>query len=65
MRTILDFFRKFFPYIRGHYASFAIAIASVLVVALCSAGITYLIEPLLDTLSGKIPRANPLFSLRN
>ncbi|TLD90133.1 ABC transporter ATP-binding protein [Helicobacter sp. MIT 03-1616] len=62
MRTILDFFRKFFPYIRGHYASFAIAIASVLVVALCSAGITYLIEPLLDTLSGKIPRANPLFS---
>ncbi len=62
MRTILDFFKKFFPYIKGHYASFAIAICASLVVAACTAGITYLLEPLLDTLSGKTPRANPLFS---
>lgn len=62
MRTILDFFRKFFPYIRGHYGSFAIAISASIVVALCTAGITYLIDPLLDTLSGKTPRANPFFS---
>lgn len=62
MRTILDFFKKFFPYIKGHYLTFAIAILASLVVALCSAGTAYLIEPLLDTLSGKIPRANPLFS---
>lgn len=62
MRIILDFFRKFFPYIKGHYISFGIAIVASLVVAICTAGITWLIEPLLDTLSGKIPRANPLFS---
>ncbi|MCH5314193.1 MAG: ABC transporter ATP-binding protein [Helicobacter sp.] len=62
MRTIINFFKKFFPYIKGHYISFGIAIIASLVVAFCSAGITYLIEPLLDTLSGKIPRANPLFS---
>lgn len=62
MRTIINFFSKFFPYIKGHYISFAIAIGASIVVAICTAGITYLIEPLLDTLSGKIPRANPLFS---
>lgn len=62
MRTILDFFHKFFPYIKGHYISFTVAICAALTVAFCTAGITYLIEPLLDTLSGKTPRANPLFS---
>ena len=62
MRLIIDFFRKFFPYIKGHYPSFAIAISASIVVALCTAGITYLIDPLIDTLSGKVPRANPLFS---
>lgn len=61
MSYIIDFFKKFFPYIRGHYLSFCIAISASLVVALCTAGITYLIEPLLDTLQGKTPRANPLF----
>ncbi len=62
MRTILEFFKKFFPYIKGHKLSFAIAIIASLVVGLCTAGTAYLIDPLLDTLSGKVPRANPFFS---
>lgn len=62
MRLIFTFFKRFFPYIKGHYFSFGIAICASLIVAFCNAGITYLIEPLLDTLSGKVPRANPLFS---
>lgn len=65
MRLILNFFRKFFPYIRGHYGSFGIAIIASIVVAVCTAGITYLIEPLLDVLSNKTPRANPLFSFES
>lgn len=62
MRTIFDFFRKYLPYIKGHTFSFAIAIGASLVVAACTAGIAYLIEPLLDTLQGKTPRATPFFS---
>ncbi|TLD81021.1 ABC transporter ATP-binding protein [Helicobacter sp. MIT 05-5293] len=62
MRLIIDFFRKFLPYMVGHRVSFAIAITASIVVALCTAGITYLLEPLIDMLSGKTPRANPLFS---
>ena len=62
MLTILNFFKKFFPYIKGHYLSFLITIIASLVVAICSAGTAYLIEPLLDTLTGKVPRANPFFS---
>nr|WP_317404579.1 ABC transporter ATP-binding protein [uncultured Helicobacter sp.] len=62
MRTIFDFFRKYLPYIKGHTFSFVIAIGASLVVAACTAGIAYLIEPLLDTLQGKTPRATPFFS---
>ena len=62
MRVIVEFFRRFLPYIRGHYLFFGIAISASLVVAVCSAGTAYLIEPLLDTLSGRVPRATPLFS---
>lgn len=62
MRLIIDFFRKFLPYIKGHRISFVIAITASIVVALCTAGVTYLLEPLIDMLSGKTPRANPLFS---
>ena len=47
---------------RGHTFSFIIAISASLVVAACTAGIAYLIEPLLDTLQGKTPRATPFFS---
>ena len=61
MRTIFDFFRKYLPYIKGHKFSFFIAISASLVVAACTAGIAYLIEPLLDTLQGKTPRATPIF----
>lgn len=62
MRSIFDFFCKFFPYIKGHKFSFAIALLASIVVAICTAGVTYLIEPLIDTLTGKVPRANPFFS---
>ena len=62
MRTIFDFFKKYLPYIKGHTFSFIIAISASLVVATCTAGIAYLIEPLLDTLQGKTPRATPFFS---
>ena len=48
--------------IQGHTFSFIIAISASLVVAACTAGIAYLIEPLLDTLQGKTPRATPFFS---
>lgn len=62
MRTFFDFFKKYLPYIQGHTFSFIIAISASLVVAVCTAGIAYLIEPLLDTLQGKTPRATPFFS---
>ena len=62
MRTFFDFFKKYLPYIKGHTFSFIIAISASLVVAACTAGIAYLIEPLLDTLQGKTPRATPFFS---
>lgn len=65
MRLIFDFFKKFFPYIKGYVAWFVVAIISSILVALSTAGITYLIEPLMDTLSGKIPRATPLFSFES
>ena len=63
MRVLVDFFKKFFPYIRGHYASFGIAIAGSLLAALSQAGIAYMIEPLLGTLQGKVPRDTPLFNI--
>lgn len=65
MRTLLDFFRKFFPYIRGHYVSFGIAIAGSLLAALSQAGVAYMVEPLLGTLMGKIPRSTPFFSFED
>ena len=61
MRTIFSFFKKYLPYIKGHTLSFVIAICASLVVAACTAGIAWIVEPLLDTLQGKVPRANPLF----
>lgn len=65
MRVLIDFFRKFFSYIRGHYVSFGIAITGSLLAALSQAGIAYMVEPLLGTLMGKVPRDTPFFSFED
>lgn len=45
---MLEFFKKFLPYIKGHYFFFGIAIVGGVVAALCTAGVTYLVKPVLD-----------------
>lgn len=65
MKTLSQFFRRFLPYIKGHYASFLIAVGASLLAALCTAGATYMIEPLLGTLMGKVPKDTPFFSFED
>lgn len=43
-----EFFKNFMPYIRGHYPLFLLAIFSGIFAALCTAGVTYLVKPMLD-----------------
>ena len=45
--------------------SFGIAIAGSLLAALSQAGVAYMVEPLLGTLMGKIPRSTPFFSFED
>lgn len=45
---MLEFFKKFLPYIRGYYLFFLLAVIGGVVAALCTAGITYLVKPVLD-----------------
>lgn len=45
---MLEFFKKFLPYIKGHYLFFVLAMVGGIVAALCTAGITYLVKPMLD-----------------
>ncbi|WP_104751210.1 ABC transporter ATP-binding protein [Helicobacter salomonis] len=42
------FFKRFHPYIQGHYARFAVVLIASLVVALSTAWGTYLVKPTLD-----------------
>lgn len=62
MKTLIDFFRKFMPYIKGHYRTFVLAIFGSLLTALSTAGIAYAVNPLLGTLNGKIPKDIAFFS---
>lgn len=43
-----EFFKNFMPYIRGHYPLFILAVLSGIFAALCTAGVTYLVKPMLD-----------------
>lgn len=43
-----EFFRNFMPYIKGHYPLFSLAIIAGVFAALCTAGVTYLVKPMLD-----------------
>lgn len=43
-----EFFKNFMPYIRGHYSLFFLAIVAGIFAALCTAGVTYLVKPMLD-----------------
>ena len=43
-----EFFKNFIPYIKGHYPLFFIAVFSGIFAALCTAGVTYLVKPMLD-----------------
>ena len=36
------------PYIKGHYPLFSLAIIAGVFAALCTAGVTYLVKPMLD-----------------
>ena len=45
---MLEFFRRFLPYIKGHLMSFGIAMLGGIIAALCTAGVTYLVKPMLD-----------------
>ena len=45
---MLEFFRRFLPYIKGHWMSFGIAMLGGIIAALCTAGVTYLVKPMLD-----------------
>lgn len=45
---MIEFFKKFLPYIKGYYFFFLISILMGIVAALCTAGITYLVKPMLD-----------------
>ncbi|WP_027327293.1 ABC transporter ATP-binding protein [Helicobacter pametensis] len=45
---MIQFFKKFLPYLKGYYSLFFIAIIGGVVSALCMAGITYLVRPMLD-----------------
>ncbi|WP_394959253.1 ABC transporter ATP-binding protein [uncultured Helicobacter sp.] len=65
MKVLIQFFRRFLPYIKGHYSSFFIAVSASLVAALCTAGVTYMVEPLLGTLMGKVPKNTLLFSFED
>ncbi|RDU68698.1 ABC transporter ATP-binding protein [Helicobacter cholecystus] len=43
-----EFFKNFMPYIRGHYPLFCLAVFAGIFAALCTAGVTYLVKPMLD-----------------
>lgn len=65
MKVLIQFFRRYLPYMLGHKVSFFIALCGTLLTAACTAGVAYLIEPLLGTLSGKIPKDVPFISFES
>ncbi len=65
MKVLIHFFQRYLPYMLGHRVSFFIALCGTLLTAACTAGIAYLIEPLLGSLSGKIPENIPLINFES
>lgn len=57
MKQIIGFFKSYMPYIKGHYKTFMLAMLGALMTALSTAGIAYMVNPLLGTLSGKVPQS--------
>lgn len=45
---MLNFFKRFLPYIQKYYFRFFIAMVAGIFAALCTAGISYLVKPVLD-----------------
>lgn len=45
---MLNFFKKFLPYIRQYYFRFFLAMLAGILSALCTAGISYIVKPVLD-----------------
>lgn len=64
MRVLVGFFKRFMPYIKGHYKYFAIAILGSLMTAGATAGVAYFVNPILGTLNGKVPNL-PLISFED
>ncbi|RAX55900.1 ABC transporter ATP-binding protein [Helicobacter sp. 10-6591] len=65
MKILISFFRSYMPYMVGHKWSFFLAVCGTLLTAACTAGIAYLVEPLLGTLNGKTPKNLPFISLQD
>ena len=64
MGVIVKFFKRFMPYIKGHWRYFIIAILGAIMTAGSTALVAYFVNPLLGALSGKIPEI-PLISFED
>lgn len=64
MGVIFRFFKRFMPYIKGHWRYFLIAILGSVMTAGSTALVAYFVNPLLGALNGKIPSL-PLISFES
>lgn len=64
MGVIFRFFKRFMPYIKGHWRYFLIAILGSIMTAGSTALVAYFVNPLLGALNGKIPSL-PLISFES